>query len=326
MSLQPNDYLYSSARIHAMEGRMIGREKLERMLEAPTAAEAMALVGAPEMTAPAAREAWFSAQLADAYREILAILPAPDAVRFLQYPYDCNNIKAVLKCAVRGIDPASMLSSCATLPVEAYAAMAETKDYSALPTNMAAAAEAAYAAYAHTADPQQIDLILDRACYADMCAAAKSPFTAQLVRVKIDLTNLMIFLRVLRMGLTESNRAMLEAALLPGGDVPVERFRAAVAGGESGLREALASSVCARVLDRADGEAEPTLAALECACDDVWMAYVREARYVSFGEAVPVAYLIAWETAVKNMRIICAGKDAGLPRDIIRERMRACYA
>ena len=324
--LRQNDYLYASARIRAMEAGLIGREKLERMLEQGTAAEAMAQVGATDAATPAAREAWFTARLEAAYREILAMLPAPDAVRFLQYPYDCNNIKAALKCAARGIDCASMLVGCSTLPAEAYPDMAERRDYSALPSHMAAAAAEAWAAFARTSDPQQIDLILDRACYVDMREAARTVFTAELVRTKIDLTNLMIFLRVLRMGLTPANRAMLDAALLPGGDVPIERFCEALEGGETSLRGALTGTVCAEIFTRFDGEEEPTLAALECACDDAWMRRVQAAKSVSFGEAVPVAYLCAWEYAVKNMRIICAGKDAGLPGETIRERMRECYA
>ena len=323
--LKQNDYLYASARIRAMESRLIGREKLERMLEQPTAAEAMAQVGADAAT-PAQREAWFTARLEQAYGEIAAMLPDPEAIRFLQYPYDCNNLKAALKCAVRGIDCTSMLMNCSTLPAEAYPEMAANRDFSLLPQHMAKAADEAWQAYARTADPQQIDLILDRACYQDMREAARTVYTADLVRTKIDLTNLMIFLRVLRMGVTPANRAMLEAALLSGGAVPEEIFQTALDGGTVSLREAVQGSVCDEIFARFDGETEPTLALLERHCDDAWMRRAQEARTISFGEAVPVAYLCAWEYAVKNMRILCAGKDAGLSNETIRERMRECYA
>jgi V/A-type H+-transporting ATPase subunit C len=323
--LKQNDYLYATARIRAMEASLIGHEKLERMLDQPTAAEAMAQVGAAAAT-PAEREAWFADRLAEAYREVLAMLPAPDAIRFLQYPYDCNNIKAALKCAARGIDCTSMLVGCATLPVEAYPDMVAQGDFSALPRHMAAAADEAQAVFTRTGDPQQIDLILDRACYADMREAAGTVYTAELVRIKADLTNLMISLRVLRMGLTPANRAMLEAALLPGGDIAAAAMLNALSGGALSLREAVRGSVCEEIFARFDGEEEPTAAVLECACDNAYMKRVQAAKYVSFGEAVPVAYLCAWEYAVKNMRILCAGKDAGLSNDTIRERMRACYA
>lgn len=325
MRLRANDYLYCTARLRAMESGMIGRDKLERMFEARTAADAMAQIGAAEAVTPAAREAWFSARLAEAYAEVLAMLPAPDAVRFMQYPYDCNNIKAALKCAARGIACDSMLIGCGTLPVEAYAAMVERGDFSALPAHMAAAAAEAAGVFARTGDPQQIDLILDRACFADMLASARGGYNHGLVRCKIDLTNLMIAVRVLRMGLTAANRAMLASALIPGGEVSPEQLLAAVDGGEAALAGALNGTVGGRVLAGFAGET-PTLTELERACDNAWMARVSEAKSVSFGEEVPVAYLAAWEYAVKNMRIICAGKDAGLPNDTIRERSRDCYA
>lgn len=325
MKLQENDYLYCTARLRAMEGGLVDREKLERMLEARTAADAMAQVGAVETVTPAEREAWFAEQLSAAYAEVLSMLPAPDAVRFMQYPYDCNNIKAALKCAARGIDCGSMLVGCGTLPVDAYPAMVERGDFSSLPAHMAGSAAEAADVYARTGDPQQIDLILDRACFADMLDTAQGEYSRDLVRCKIDLTNLMITVRVLRMGMTAANRAMLASALLPGGRTSPERLLEAAEGGEAALAEALSGTVGGRVL-AGFGDQTPTLAALECACDNAWMARVREAKSVPFGEEVPVAYLAAWEYAVKNMRIICAGKDAGLPNDTIRERSRECYA
>lgn len=325
-TLQQTDYMYCSARIRAMEARLIGQETCARMLEARTAFDAMAMIGAGEAgRTPADREAYFASRLEEAYGTVLGMLPDPGVIRFLQYPYDCNNVKTAIKCRLRGIDCTPMLVGCGSLPVDVFAAMAESQDFSALPTNMAEAAALACAAYARTGEPQQIDLILDRACYADMLDSVCDPYARALVTAKIDLTNLMMLLRVMRMGVSVGTRAMLEDALLLGGEVPAERFLTALHGGESDLASALQSSVCRCVLARFE-ETEPTLAALECACDNVWMEQVREAKFVPFGPALPVAYLAAWEYAVKNMRIICAGKDAGLDRDTIRERMRDCYA
>ena len=43
------------------------------------------------------------------------------------------------------------------------------------------------------------------------------------------------------------------------------------------------------------------------------------------GIEVPVSYILALENEIKNVRIILAGKDAGLSEDRIRERLRDCY-
>ncbi|MBQ2767650.1 MAG: V-type ATPase subunit [Clostridia bacterium] len=326
MGIKSSDYLYATARIRAMESTRINREKCERMLEAKTAAEAMAQIGFAEGGIPAAREAWFSARLGEAYSGVLEMMPSADAIRFLQYPYDCTNLKTAIKCHVRRIACTDMLISFASLPIEQYPRMVDSRDFGGMPEHMAAAASEAIEAYTRTADPQQIDLILDRACFADMCADADCAFSQMLIRAKIDLTNLMTFLRVLRMGLTAANRAMLEGALLEGGEILPGVFLSAMAGGESRLAEHLGGSICAEVLEEFDSSQRnelPALAELERACDDAWLARVRGAKYIAFGAEIPVSYLIEWEYAVKNMRIICAGKDAGLDNDTIRARLRS---
>ena len=49
------------------------------------------------------------------------------------------------------------------------------------------------------------------------------------------------------------------------------------------------------------------------------------AKYVAFGEAPLVGYLAAKETEFTAVRIIMTGRLAGLPADIIRERLREAY-
>ena len=43
------------------------------------------------------------AVLREAYHEVETSVPDPAVFRYFRYPYDCNNIKAAIKCAVRGI-------------------------------------------------------------------------------------------------------------------------------------------------------------------------------------------------------------------------------
>lgn len=64
---------------------------------------------------------------------------------------------------------------------------------------------------------------------------------------------------------------------------------------------------------------------LEKWADDFWMDLAREAKFVPFGAEVLIGYAIALEYEVKNIRILLAGKDAGLASDVIRERLRKSY-
>jgi V/A-type H+-transporting ATPase subunit C len=64
---------------------------------------------------------------------------------------------------------------------------------------------------------------------------------------------------------------------------------------------------------------------LEKLCDNMLMSYVREAKYIAFGVEPLVAYLAAKESEVKIVRIVMAGKLAGLSAELIRERIRDTY-
>lgn len=50
-----------------------------------------------------------------------------------------------------------------------------------------------------------------------------------------------------------------------------------------------------------------------------------EARRVSFGLAPLIAYYVARDAEIKNIRILLSCKRLGLPADQIRERMREAY-
>ena len=56
------------------------------------------------------------------------------------------------------------------------------------------------------------------------------------------------------------------------------------------------------------------------------MALIRRAKAIPFGAEVPVSYLLACEAEIKNLRILLAGKRAGLDTQVIEARMRDCYA
>ena len=50
------------------------------------------------------------------------------------------------------------------------------------------------------------------------------------------------------------------------------------------------------------------------------------AKYIALGPEPVIAYLMAKETEIKNLRIIFTGKINRLPENTIRERLREAYA
>ena len=320
--IKETEYMYASARLRMLENRMVGRERVEALCDARTGAEVrarlaeygIAVGGEPG----AGEEAVLPGILRDAYDEVASCVPDAAVFDWMRFPYDCNNLKMALKCHIRqlsGEETAGLLFDFGTVPAADVLTLSDARE-----------------AFAKSGDPRQIDLRLDRACYRAMLAAATAtgePMLAGWVRAKIDLVNVMITLRILRLSLGASAGQFLEEALLSGGSLDPDFFRAALGetGGEDNLlwrlrttRQPLLEGLVRRM-----EKTDKSLSALEKCCDDTHMELVRHDARVPFGVGVPGGYLYGWETAVRNIRIILAAREAGLTPAQTRERVRESY-
>lgn len=334
------DYLYGSARIRALENRLIGRERLERMLEQGSSEGILATLSdygitpiraGGEGTGAILREETLCGALAEGYAELASLRGAGllrGPVDFLRYPYDCNHIKAQIKCFSRGIDGrALMTEGLGTLACDDVVRAFDEKQYGIFPEEMAKAIPAAEEAFAKTGNPQTVDLILDRACFADMLSVAKesgNSYVMRLVETKIDLTNLATCVRLIRMKLAAAmSEAMLAEAYIEGGILERSLLEDALREGEAWLFGKLYYTRYGALSTQE--EAGLPLGELEKRADDLWMTVAEEAKYVPFGIEPLIGYAIALETQIKNIRIILAAKDAGLSSERIRERLRKSY-
>ena len=321
MRYNPSDYLYASARIRALESHLVGRDKLNQLLEMSDANEIMNALAengfptdADPMTAP-------DAVLKAAFRVVAEAVPDKSILRFLQYPYDCHNLKTLIKCKEKGTDPAPLLVDLGSISTETLQTGNEKELFERLPTHLFAAREEAINAFRKTGDPREIDFILDRALYLDMAENARSvPFAATWVAAKADLCNLLICLRLMRTQGDELGRSTLCAAMLPGGLLPHEQLLQCFDDGEAQLFKLLSATPYAGIW-----QPEMDFSALEKQLENHLMRLVKQARSVIFGAEVPLAYLLAIEAQCKNIRILLAGKKARLAPDAIKERMRDCY-
>ena len=324
----PTDFLYASARIRAMENTLVGRERLGSLAEMRSPGEIFAALnsyGIETVTGADGKpdaEATLLSALRAGFSEVATACGGGALFAFLRYPYDCNNIKAILKCNHRGVPAEGMLIDAGTVPAGKLPEMLKNERYEELPARMGAAIPGATEAFAKTKNPQEIDLALDRACYADMAAGAGDPYTAKIVSLRADCTNILMCLRLLRMGATYPMRAALFSALLPGGTLGEGFFTEAFDGGESRLVDMVSMTELAPLFLT---EGERTLSAVEKNADNLVMEFVKTAKFVPFGAEIPVAYLIGLETAVKNLRILLSGKAAGLSAEEIRGRLRESY-
>jgi len=116
----------------------------------------------------------------------------------------------------------------------------------------------------------------------------------------------------------------MREALITGGYLEESFFMSVYESGEDALWSGLSAGKY-HAFVKAVESSNRSLAAIEKCADDHYMQLVKEDARVPFGPEVLGGYLMGVETAVKNIRIILAAKDAGLAPDVIRERIRESY-
>ena len=121
------------------------------------------------------------------------------------------------------------------------------------------------------------------------------------------------------------HRKFLRQVLVPGGDVDPEAI--ANAPGEQ-LDRLFKGTALREAAETGAALAHPgggPLTDFERACDDAVMAYLAKARMVPFGVEPVIGYLYAREAEATAIRIILAGRMAGLDGATIRQRLRRGY-
>ena len=322
----PTDYLYSTARIRAVENRLIGKDILFSLFEKTSVMEvarALSAYGLPLHTTAEGdvdTEAMLGEYLEKGTRTLLESIPDTSLLYPLQYPYDCHNIKSYLKATLRGLDAAPFLIEAGSVPTKTLLNALQSGDLSCLPTHLREAVGVAKETYAKTKEPKDMDIVLDAAAFADMeKACADFPFGKAVLAKKADVTNIQMVHRLTTYGNKYLASAVFERAMVTGGTLTRECFLP-VFEDDVPLKEVLRPTAYAHLFAKS-----PSPAKLEKLGEDTVMWEAKKALHVSFGAEVPYAYYMALQTSAQNLRLLFAAKRAGLDSTAFRERVRDNY-
>lgn len=323
--------VYAVARTRVLEGRLLTQDRLRRMLDAPSAQEAMRSLS--EMGYGGAQEGdiklMIDQELSQAYRYVREVTPNVYATGAFLLKGDCYNLKTLFKGKVLGADAQHMLSDRGTIPVEALAAAAQNQDYAVLPAHLREVAKRLDARIeGGFANVQEIECALDAACFADMADYAQKSgeqVAMQCVRVQADLLNLTTLLRLKK---TQEGPEVLARALLPGGSVPHALYLSAMGVSEDALLHHLGLTQYQNEL-KAGLELyaqNGSLGLLERKSDDVVTHLLKQKRYERESIAPLIGYLIAKEREAQAVRLVIVAKMNDVPVHMAQERLRDLYA
>lgn len=328
--LKDTDYLFISTYLHSRERDLLTGARMERMIDAPTAADAAKVlteIGYGEFDAASPRElgSVLAQEQEKLFEDLYRFVPDKAVVDVFKVKYDYHNLKALIKARATGTDASDrLLLDAGRISAEDMRRAVWEGDYGVLPPALRQAAVDAVETLSATGDPQLADFLLDRAYYAEMLSAAQatgSDFLVSYVRFTIDAANLRSAVRTLRM---KKGSDMLKRVLVEGGNVRVDSIQAAALGGN--LEDLYRSTNLRQAAELgAAAAAGGSLTPFEKACDDAVTAMAAGAKSVPFGVESVISYLVAKEIEFTAVRIIMSGRMAGIDSDTIRERLREAY-
>ncbi len=323
-------YLFLSAHLRAREAKMLTAEKASRLLDAVSfdeAAKQLCECGYEDMSGMSVGEISdaLNARKGEVFKDITNLLPDKEIADIFRIKYDYHNAKVLIKAEAMNSERFDLLSSAGRMTPEAIATAYREENFVFCPNILAKAMLEAKRVLNRSENPQLADFVLDKACFAELGAVSEklgSKFIKGYVEILIDCANLKTAVRCMRMN---KNADFMRNALIPGGSVFTERI-ASVNSPEALSAAFGVSKLKAAAVKGAESVNGGRMTAFELACDNSVMAYLKDAKLVSFGEATVVAYLAGFEAELTAVRMILTGMKAGISPDTIRERLRDFYA
>lgn len=328
--IKDTDYLFLSTYTHVLETTLLTHARMERMLEAPTDADALRVLvecGYPELSVIDVDGVnHMLAKMRDrVFGDLYAIVPDPRLLDVFKIKYDYHNAKALLKAEAMGTDAERLLVDVGRYAPALLTQRVREKSDAGLSEYLAQAITEARELLGTTRDPQRADFVLDKFCFLEMEALARetgSDFLVGYVRAQVDLANLKSLVRVLRMGKSPD---YLSEVLFEGGTISADALLRMARKGDK-LESIYAATPYADAAEAGQSAVSGgRLTDFERLCDNTLMDYLVQAKTVPFGEQVLIGYLGARESELTAVRIIMTGRLAGLKADLIRERLREAY-
>jgi len=230
----------------------------------------------------------------------------PEAVtRYFRLLYDYANLKAVAKARLLGASEEDLRVAHGTLSPELFAG-----DLAELPEPFGALADGL--------DADTVDVVVDRAMFADLLKTAeksKSRFLVDLAKLEIDLANLKTLVRSRRSG---GDSATVGALLTQGGSVSTTTFEKLADLDPEAIAPALERVPALR------GLASVVLtdtAMLDANLDAVEMEALKRGRMGQVGPEPVIAYVFERQSEVAALRVLLLGTLTGIDNATLRRHL-----
>lgn len=328
-----DEYQYPCAVIRGNELTLLSASDLNRVAEAGNIQAAMTVLhefgygDGKELANPRDFEGILAAEQQRVNELVLSVIPERENLAFLQFPVDYHNAKVILKAEALGTAPETYLLEGGRVEGGELAVMVKERNFLFTPPVLRDAILETIEAYGKNRDPQEIDVLLDRACYAEMLKEAETAgedFVTGYVKLLIDILNIQAFVRIKQIGKPVE---FLAKVFLNGGNVDLSLLTELYGEGYPQIGERLDLYGFGEVIGHGAAAAAEngSFALMEKLCDNLKVRYAKGAQFIMAGIEPVAAFYVAKEIELKNLRMVLTGKLVGIPEETLKERLREAY-
>lgn len=322
--MHENEYAYGVARVRANELTLLSPADTEQLITADSYETALRLLSDKGWQVPSTHDyaPMLETQLQNAWQLLSECAPDVSLLEALIIFNDFHNLKAALKAKFSDLPAQDYVITPSVYDPAEIIETVDANEFENLPECMRDCAVKAYDAIVRLESGRLADTAIDRAALIsrlELSKKSESELLEKVAELSVAAADIKTAIRCAAAG---RSAEYIEDAVC-GCDLfsKTDMISAAM---ES--QDALADFLRTTPLSSLADSIEISIAEFEKQCDDLTASYITQAKYTSFGPDPLVAYYIARQTEVKNVRIILSAKLNGFAVDTIRARVREVYA
>ena len=325
-----SSYPFASARVKAIENKLITKEKLNRLIESrdyDAAMRQLAEFGYGQSAGAAGSgsfEALIVRELAETDALLEALSPSDVFTRIMRAEKDYYNIKVLIKLLMQDKPLDSVTLVPGNLSEDTLRRAITENNYYDLPEAMKEALQYIDRQFTVAADASIIGLAMDRAYAKEVSALVsemRNPLVSDYFTAFFDMTNIIALMRIRAAGLPKES---FERACVQGGSIDKRTLSDAFELSVESIPSAVAKGVYSTVLSAAFDDFMKTgsLYAMEKSRDDYLMSLLREQKHDMFGIGPLMGYYIAKQREAAAVRLVMTAKLGGIDSDVVTHRLK----
>ena len=319
--------IYANARAITSENGLLGIERLNRMAECTSLAEAFKILsevnfGEGKASGENGFEELISSERESFFEFVKEVSPDITFTKYLLLPNDYHNAEVLIRSKYLKSDYKPMITSSGFITVEAMKDMIFSDDYSSFSSDLSEALLTVDLMFVSgKADGKSVDLVFKKALYSDLSKCVKkNKFLSDILKRKIDIINISVALRTRNYKLAEES--FIENGTFTLGDIKVftEETPDVIRTLYKTHRE---SELIESALD--DFSKKRPLTSFEQMADGFILAKLKENKFDVSGYVPFIRYCFYKLAELSNVRIILSCVENEMSPSDIKSRLRETY-